>query len=68
VDAVAKLKELNETRDRANEQIQAIEQVIGADPVESKPKKTNKFSNCGSKREDLPDQVACQPIVGGERG
>jgi hypothetical protein len=39
VDAVAKLKGLYETRDKANEQIQAVEQLFGAEPVEPKKRK-----------------------------
>jgi hypothetical protein len=51
MDALTKLKELYEARDRANEQIQAIEQLLGADPIEAKPKKERKpqtCSKCGS--------------------
>jgi hypothetical protein len=48
MDAVAKLKELYETRDKANEQIQAIEQLLGADPTEVKKRKPQTCSKCGS--------------------
>jgi hypothetical protein len=48
MDALSKLKELYETRDKANEQIQAIEQLLGAEPVETKKRKPQTCSSCGS--------------------
>jgi hypothetical protein len=36
MDAIAKLQDLYALRDRTNEQIAAIEQLLGADPTEAK--------------------------------
>ena len=40
MDAITKLQELYALRDKANEQIAAIEHLLGADPVEMKVRRT----------------------------
>lgn len=39
MDAIAKLQDLYALRDRTNEQIAAVEQMLGADPAEAKVKR-----------------------------
>lgn len=39
MDAIAKLQDLYSLRDRTNEQIEAIERLLGADPVEIKARR-----------------------------
>ena len=40
MDAIAKLQDLYSLRDRTNEQIEAIERLLGADPAEPKQRRT----------------------------